>query len=172
MFAIGVTAAMMLGAPVPAGQYVFVLDTHRWVKVCRRDNKKLYWSLGKLDAAGNFIAEAGCYNLTTEQNAVPPGMVYLNENGMNAVYEYRSGRLIIGKLDQETDNFIPDLGGKVIDFKEYRYGVDVPIWNLPGYFMPKDKFDERRKWLAEHAGDNADLLAEKARLDAAAQRLK
>jgi hypothetical protein len=70
------------------------------------------------------------------------GRVYGNNNikvGEDAegVYEYRSGRLIPGTL-QKTGNFVPDVGSKVIDFKEY--DPDPPrkrrIYNLPGVLRP------------------------------------
>jgi hypothetical protein len=48
------------------------------------------------------------------------------------VYEYRSGRLIRGAL-QKTGNFVPELGSKVLDFKEYDPMTDRRrIYNLPG----------------------------------------
>jgi hypothetical protein len=59
--------------------------------------------------------------------------------GREPVYEYRSGRLIKGELDKEGD-FIPDLGSKVTDFKDYRPGKGVPvIYNLPGRFVKKSE---------------------------------
>ncbi len=63
------------------------------------------------------------------------------------VYEYRSGRLIKGELDKEG-NFLPDLPGKVIDFKDYRYSkTAIRIYNLPGSFVkPSEiKKDEPKK---------------------------
>lgn len=58
------------------------------------------------------------------------------------VYEYRSGVLVPGKL-QEYSAFIPEVGGKIIDFKDYKYTPDGPqIYNLPGFFMKKSDYDK------------------------------
>jgi hypothetical protein len=48
-------------------------------------------------------------------------------------YEYRSGRLIRGDL-HESGNFVPELGSKVIDFKDYDPEKEPRrrIYNLPG----------------------------------------
>ena len=37
-----------------------------------------------------------------------------------------------------SGDFVPDLGGKIIDFKEYRHSKDAPkTYNLPGRFELK-----------------------------------
>jgi hypothetical protein len=48
-------------------------------------------------------------------------------------YEYRSGRLIRGDL-HESGNFVPELGSKVIDFKDFDPEKEPQrrIYNLPG----------------------------------------
>jgi hypothetical protein len=46
-------------------------------------------------------------------------------------YEYRSGRLVKGKL-QDSGNFVPEVGSKVLDFKDYTPGRDLRVYNLPG----------------------------------------
>lgn len=51
--------------------------------------------------------------------------------GFEEVYEYRSGRLIKGRL-QKTGNFVPELGSKVLDFKDYDPDENRRIYNLPG----------------------------------------
>lgn len=53
------------------------------------------------------------------------------EDDPEAVFEYRSGRLIKGML-HKTGNFAPELGSKVLDFKEYDPMRDRRIYNLPG----------------------------------------
>ncbi len=46
---------------------------------------------------------------------------------------HRGDDLLIGR------NFVPDLGSKVMDFKDYRYKKDpLFIYNLPGYFKEKN----------------------------------
>jgi hypothetical protein len=53
------------------------------------------------------------------------------------VYEYRSGRLIPGKILQRR--FVPDRDGNIIDFKDYKYSpTSRQIYNLPGIFIEKD----------------------------------
>lgn len=51
--------------------------------------------------------------------------------GYEEVYEYRSGRIIKGRL-QKTGNFVPELGSKVMDFKGYDPDENRRIYNLPG----------------------------------------
>jgi hypothetical protein len=49
-------------------------------------------------------------------------------------YEFRNGVLIPGTMDTKG-RFIPEVGGKIIPFSDYRYSPLAPrIWNLPGYF--------------------------------------
>lgn len=120
--------AFLLAAPP---EYVFVPDTKPYLMLCRHE-----WGLvGKLDSAGNFDPEW----------RHPPGSVVtsspaaglLNFGAGKPGYEFRSGRLIPGTLNKEGD-FVPELGGKIIDFKEYRYSKDAPyIYNLPGRFELK-----------------------------------
>ena len=70
-------------------------------------------------------------------------------------------------------DFVPEIGSKVTRFADFKYSPEAPrIWNLPGYFLRRDELEIRRKWLAEHAGADARLLAEKARLDATIGRKK
>lgn len=55
------------------------------------------------------------------------------------VYEYRSGRLIPGVV--QGGAFIPQLGGTIIAFKDYRIG-SRPIYNLPGKFITQKDYEE------------------------------
>lgn len=55
------------------------------------------------------------------------------EDDPEVVFEYRSGRLIKGAL-HKTGNFVPELGSKVLDVKEYDPMRDRRIYNLPGLF--------------------------------------
>jgi len=109
--------------------YVFVPDTDRWVEV-RHD---LTSSIGKLDTAGSFLPFP---NWQDRPKASPE---ILNWRAEKNVYEFRSGRLIKGELDAKG-YFIPEIGSKVIDFKDYHYRKDGPrIWNLPGRFEKRIK---------------------------------
>lgn len=59
------------------------------------------------------------------------------------VYEYRCGRLIPGILEKEA--FVPDLDGKVIEFKTYRWSPTARrIYNLPGRFVTKLDYEHLR----------------------------
>ena len=57
------------------------------------------------------------------------------EKKTEEVYEYRSGRLIKGTL-HATGNFVPELGSKVLDFKDYD-PRHLRIYNLPGTLTKK-----------------------------------
>ncbi len=53
------------------------------------------------------------------------------------LYEFRSGKLIPMIVDQEL-GLIPEVGGIIIDFKDYRYSPTARrIYNLPGFFVRK-----------------------------------
>ena len=54
------------------------------------------------------------------------------------VYEYRSGRLIWGTL-QPSGNFVPEIGSKVTDFKDYDPNGRWRIYNLPGVLRLVEK---------------------------------
>ena len=60
------------------------------------------------------------------------------ESDPEPVYEFRSGRLIKGML-QATGNFVPELGSKVTDFKDYDPNERRRIYNLPGVLRPVEK---------------------------------
>jgi hypothetical protein len=67
----------------------------------------------------------------------PVGTVIKIEKPFKA-YEYRSGRLILGSMTM-TGDFVPEAGSTVRKFEDYKFGRDPWIWNLPGYFRPKEK---------------------------------
>jgi hypothetical protein len=95
---------------------------------------------GKLDAAGNFIQDPRAMVLKagSARTGGPLEIINCRAPGREHVFEFRSGRLIKGELDKEG-NFVPDLGSKVLDFKDYQYKKKDPIYiyNLPGYFKEK-----------------------------------
>jgi hypothetical protein len=117
--------------------YEYVKDTTVYVGVHR--GKTLL--IGKLDANGNFIQDARWQGLQMGMplSGVPPfQIINARRPGREQVFEFRAGRLIKGQLDKEG-NFIPDLGSKVLDFKDYEYKKDpLYIYNLPGYFQEKN----------------------------------
>ena len=55
----------------------------------------------------------------------------LTDQKFEIVYEYRSGRLIKGKLS-DTGVFDPTLNTTIIELKEYKPNNDIRIYNLPG----------------------------------------
>ena len=99
-------------------------------------------SIGKLDSAGNFIPHKPWYQFTKGQPlSMVPVTTLLNAPDQKGVYEFRSGRLIPGDIDEKS-NFVPTLGGRIVDFKDYRYSPSAPkIYNLPGKFARKQKKD-------------------------------
>jgi hypothetical protein len=98
--------------------------------------------LGHLSDEGEFIPDYGLpvfpYVQVKQPDLLRDGsgrtMYYtLPKDGKESeeVYEYRSGRLIKGTL-QKTGNFVPELGSKVLDFKDYDPHGRRRIYNLPG----------------------------------------
>ena len=118
--------------------YKFVSNTERWVCVIRNNGQ----FLGKLDLHGEFTQEkrmpAGSWSV-----GVPPHVV-INGGSPRKAYEFRSGVLIPGEI-QDDGRFVPEVGGKIIKFSDYTYTPTASrIWNLPGYFVsiepkPADK---------------------------------
>jgi hypothetical protein len=130
-------------APVPLDDYIFVPDTSRQIRLCRGDEQLF----GRFDSEGNFIQEQK-FPVTAELSSAPCG-ICLTFVGPGIepipVFEYRSGRLIPGVIN-DTGSFVPNLGGTTSSFKEYRCGPGVPpIWNLPGYFVSKKDRDRGLK---------------------------
>jgi len=134
-----VCLAVQLVDKPPADEYEFVPDTSRWMIVIQDKTR----SIGKLDAAGNFVPEkASLREPISVWSVSGPPTIMLNAPAQKGVYEYRSGRLIKGDLDQHG-NFVPEIGSKVIDFKDYHYSKDAPrIFNLPGRFVKKGSKEE------------------------------
>jgi hypothetical protein len=121
----------------PAPEYEFVPDTNRWVLMVQGERM----SLGKLDSAGNYLPDGRYVSLG---GGSLPDHTVLNGRAVSPVYEYRSGRLILGEIDG-FGNFVPKLDSKIIDFKEYKPGEGVPaIYNLPGKFVKKGTKDDKK----------------------------
>jgi len=122
---------------VEATQYEYREDLTRVVGLTRGE----YLWLGHLDSSGNFLpmpdrkpTKAGLFSGTP---------IYEPLNSLNGkappvpVYEFRSGALIKGKFDKDR-NFVPEVGSKIISFKDYQYSKDATrIYNLPGRFVEK-----------------------------------
>lgn len=124
--------ARALSCSGESDDYVFVQDTERLVEVFHDKTT----SLGYLDAAGNFVPKPEWLNHPKGEarSVIDRKPEVLNWQPEKNVYEFRSGRLIKGEIDQKG-YFVPEIGSKVIDFKDYRYREGAPrIWNLPGRF--------------------------------------
>jgi hypothetical protein len=105
--------------------------------------------LGHLNDQGDFVPDYGLppFPLTMpvkparEKPHTPPALWYYNlpvegADGESA-YEYRSGRLLQGVL-RKSGTFVPDLGSRVLDFKDYVPGKQaLRIYNLPGRLEKK-----------------------------------
>src|SRR5216683_8223359 len=118
-------------------EYEFVPDTDRKVRLKHGDT----YSTGKLDAEGNFQPFPNSVNLSGAFSGTHVHLNYIK----GPTYEYRSGRLILGELD-EKGNFIPKVDSKVIDFKDYRFEEKATrIKNLPGKFVKKKDKDVEKK---------------------------
>jgi hypothetical protein len=152
-------------APVPPDEYVFVLDTSRWLQFDYSDSEEY----GQVDTEGRFhVLRKVKGGLISNR---PPASL-INAAEPYKTYEYRSGRLILGEMTP-MGNFVPETGSQVIRFEDYKYKPGaIRIWNLPGYFVRRDLLEARRKWLTEHMNENPDYAKEKAKLDAAIERKK
>jgi hypothetical protein len=115
----------------PPVEYEFVPDLDRYVMMTRGPAQ----SVGKLDAAGNFVPDRRWLNVRGKVSGAPPYTLITGAAG--PAYEYRSGRLVKGRLD-EDGNFVPQLGSVVIPLRAYDPGPGAaPIYNLPGRFVKK-----------------------------------
>lgn len=53
------------------------------------------------------------------------------------LFEFRKGILIPMIMDKDR-GLIPEIGGKIMEFKDYEYSPSArPIYNLPGRFVLK-----------------------------------
>lgn len=125
----------MSDRPAPPKEYKFVENTDRWVEVIHGK-----WRLsGQLDKGGEFTQVFRV--LRDAPPAMMPPAELLNGPGQVAAapvkaYELRHGTLIPGEL-RKNGPFVPEVGGTVIKFADYRYSPEGPqIWNLPGRFVP------------------------------------
>ena len=179
---VGQNPAAPAAAPAPE-VYVFVQNLDRQVGVHRGE-----WNVyGRFNADGELIADGKQPAFGRGKWFEWMGPIINQFPDAQPCFELHSGRLFKGTMTT-AGRFIPDAGSRVTKFEDYRYAPGTPpIWNLPGYFMRRDKLDERRKWLAgflaTHPADaahsaDADVFArrcyakEKARLDAAVERKK
>jgi hypothetical protein len=178
------TAACSFGAGLPLGParaddkktlpFIFVEDIEREIEMIRGPDRFIR---GKFDHFGNFIPRAPESKRTGPE--APESKVFVANRpsltakdraagpDKEAAYEFRSKVLIPGTLNA-AGTFVPTIGEEIIEFKEYKYSPESRrIWNLPGYFMRRDKLEERIKWLREHARGDLGMVAEMAILESA-----
>jgi hypothetical protein len=104
-------------------------DTGRVARVRRRDGK---WDvqIGRLDRAGGFV----------EDKDVKAVLLNGPSRPREPVYEYRSGRLIPGVLE-EGGRFVPDVGGTVLPMETYLHDYTPDkarrVYNLPGRIVKR-----------------------------------
>lgn len=125
--------------PDKTAAFVFVEDTSREVAVYLGD----FVLLGKLDKHGELQLESK--NLKNSTSLPEWRKIAINPPtpAGKKVYEFRSGRLIRGEI-KDDGSFVPDIGSKVTEFKDYKYTTDaIPIYNLPGRFVEADKVPKK-----------------------------
>ena len=129
----------------PKERYVFVENIDRWVAVNRGE-----WHLvGKLNKDGDFVADfmwkKGQGKSLTPTETLNSAVFTSNPQ---KAYEFRSGMLIPGKIERDG-RFVPEVGGKIVAFKDYEYDPNspttIPIWNLPGVFLTEKDAAELKR---------------------------
>ncbi|MFT3883379.1 MAG: hypothetical protein QM703_27475 [Gemmatales bacterium] len=89
-----------------------------------------------LDDLEDAIKKFGTNARTLRPGATPPQLISTRTPN-EKVFEYRTGILIPMIIDMNR-GLIPELGGTIIDFKDYVYSPTARrIYNLPGRFVPK-----------------------------------
>ncbi|HQR05887.1 MAG TPA: hypothetical protein PLN21_03640 [Gemmatales bacterium] len=99
------------------------------------------YCLGYYDQDGDFVPDLKRYpredDWDTTDNGPQPLLSSLAIN--QPVYEYRCG-ILVPMIKDPQHGLIPEVGGKIIDFKDYRYSPTARrIYNLPGRFVLKSK---------------------------------
>jgi hypothetical protein len=129
------------GDPPPAQEeYVFVPGMKGPVALLHDGNVIPGW----VDSVGTFTSDPKYP--PWKAGASTTGRFFRIINGdPGTAYEYRSGRLILGEIDQKG-NFVPGLGTKVIAFEQYKPGGNAPpIYNLPGRWVKKGEKKDNGK---------------------------
>ncbi len=135
-----ITASLPLVLPLPSQppgtEYVFIPEPNKFVN----------WQIGKrqcygnLDSDGNFLPD---FSLDGKPVS-GPGWLLQGVKDKQLLYEYRSG-LLVPMVYERQRGVIPEIGGKIIDFKDYKYSPSARlIYNLPGYFRLQDKAPDKK----------------------------
>ncbi|HVK15498.1 MAG TPA: hypothetical protein VM533_01030 [Fimbriiglobus sp.] len=144
-FALAVRGLLLYGAvqigpaisepPAPGdSEYMFVQDTKHTVSILRGG----YMLVGKLDGRGNFT-EGYRYHASEPRSSGSGGPARNRFASIRPekAYEYHSGILIPGEMYPDG-TFLPQVGGTIIKFADYKMTAkSPPIWNLPGWFVPR-----------------------------------
>lgn len=121
--------------PAPGdGEYVFVPNTRRTVHILRGG----YILSGKFNSRGRFTEESRypAHEPRSGGSGGPLINAFATTRPEKA-YEYHSGILIPGEMYPDG-TFLPQVGGKIIKFADYKLTAkSPPIWNLPGWFVPR-----------------------------------
>jgi hypothetical protein len=140
----GFAPSISRGAPARPVEYVFFPLSHRAVAYQRGD-----WIYdGTLDGSGGFhLREKFPWSETGHLfgNRIMGHRKHIPDH--EKACEFRSRRRLVPGTMTSEGQFVADPAGKAIWLDDYHYGQDWPIWNLPGYFVRKDKADEHRQWL-------------------------
>lgn len=99
--------------------------------------------LGTFDKDGEFIPVVSSIPRENEWDITGSGPMPLESSlRENAKYfELRHG-VLIPVIYYKDRGFVPEIGGKIIPFSEYKYTpLSRRIYNLPGRFIPKGQPD-------------------------------
>ncbi len=108
-----------------------------------RHNVGEFTCLGTLDSKGTFIPDLTTLNSKFGVIGGPSKLIEAKTPN-EKVYEYRSGVLVPMYIN-DKNKLIPEVGGKIIDFKDYQYSPTARrIYNLPGRFVLKNQQGEKK----------------------------
>lgn len=99
--------------------------------------------LGTLDNKGQFVPDLTTANSTFGLIGGPSKLIEAKTPN-EKVYEYRTG-ILVPMYINDKNKLIPEVGGKIIDFKDYQYSPTARrIYNLPGRFVLKKDEPEKK----------------------------
>ncbi|HQR05888.1 MAG TPA: hypothetical protein PLN21_03645 [Gemmatales bacterium] len=117
---------------IQSEQYLFVPD----LTINYRHTLGPNPCLGVLDAKGTFIPDMTSINSKFGRIGGPSALIEAKTPN-EKVYEYRTG-ILVPMYINDKNKLIPEVGGKIIDFKDYNYSPTARrIYNLPGRFVLK-----------------------------------
>lgn len=114
------------------------LNTRLIAKPCffRKISSSSFFLLSLSPKLSDLEKMINAYIRKLPRSRMGPSNLIERKHTKEKVYEYRSGILVPMVFD-EYRGLIPEVGGKIIDFKDYRYTPEARrIYNLPGRFVP------------------------------------